>query len=432
MEHNKIEEKIVPLEEEPSAVSPKNFTEESGLKSDIKTNNNDSLNTSSNNSYMQLDTNIKLNISENSNINNNINNINNNNLPLRYRPINIATITRKKQLAIFIPMVSIKILTPVFYMLKYIIYCFENKEDQNYCKYSVLVLTFQIFFCYFLSIFIPANQSNVDKYFDKVKNNILTIKAENPGNELQNLNLNQWDDCLICNSKKFIRSSHCRTCNKCILFRDHHCPYIGSCVGFNNIQYFFNFLVWANLGMSFYVISFIKFYFSDYKKKVIIPMYLKLYFYIDFGSTCFFIINIFGIMYHLFLNIYNNRTQLENIRTNIIEYYHPFCTKCKRDFNRYNIKPEINSYNIGFLANLYYIIGPTPFHFIFPLPKYNNYILNENCPIFKKTKNPDRIDLFKYMVKKDFNNINMLNNEESSPTAYIKACHKYYDGKKII
>ena len=425
MEHNQNEEKRIPLEEEISIVSPKNYTEESGLKSDIKNNNNDSLNASNNNSYMQLDTNINLNINEN----NNINNTNNNNRPLTYRPVNVATITRKKQLAIFIPIVSIKILTPVFFMLKYVIYCFENEEDRNYCKYSVLVLTFQIFLCYFLSIFIPANQTNVDKYFDKT-NNILTIKAENPGNELQNLNVNQWDDCLLCNSKKFIRSSHCRTCNKCILFRDHHCPYIGSCVGFNNMQYFLNFLVWAIIGLIFYVISFMKFYFSNFKKRI--PIYLKVYFYIDFCSSCFFIINMFGIMFNLFLNIYNNRTQLENIRTNIVEYYYPLCKKCGRDFSRFNIKPEINFYNIGFLANLYYIIGPTPFHLIFPLPKYNNYILNENCPIFKKTKMPERLDLFKYMVKKDFNNINMLNNEESSPTAYIKACHKYYDGKKII
>ena len=425
MEHNKDEDKKIPLEEEPSIASPKNYTEETGLKSDIKSNNNDSLNMSNNNSYMQLDTNINLNI----NNNNNINNTNNNSRPLTFRHVNIATITRKKQLAIFIPMVSIKILTPVFFMLKYIIYCFENEEDQNYCKYSVLVLTFQIFLCYFLSIFTPANQTNVDKYFDKV-NNILTIKAENPGNELQNLNVTHWDDCLICNSKKFIRSSHCRTCNKCILFRDHHCPYIGSCVGFNNMQYFFNFLFWAFLGLIFYVTSSIKFYFSHYKKRI--PRYLKVYYYFDLISTCFFIFNIFAIMFKLFLNIYNNRTQLENIRTNIVEYYYPFCKKCGRDFSRFNIKPEINFYNIGFLANLYYIIGPTPFHFIFPLPKYNNYILNENCPIFKKTKRPERLDLFKYMVKKDFNNINMLNNEESSPTAYINACHKYYDGKKII
>ena len=387
---------------------------------------------------MQLDTDIKLNINTNTNTNNNINNNvtnninntnnnrnnvnNNNNRPLNYHPVNISKITRKKQLAIFIPIVSIKILCPAFFMYNYIIYCFENEEDQKYCKYSVIVLTSNIFLCYFLAIFTPPYQSNVDNYFDKIKNNILTIKAENPGNELQNLSINQWNDCLICNSKKFIRSSHCRTCNKCILFRDHHCPYIGNCVGFNNVQYFFNFLIWADTGMLFYVISFLKCYVFKYKNKITIPIYVKIFLYIDFVYSCFFILNILGIMINLFFNVYNNRTQLENTRSNIVEFYYPCCNKCRTDFKRFNIKPDMNIYNIGFLANLYYIIGPTPFHFFFPLPKYNNYILNENCPIFKKTKMPERLDLFKYMVKKDLNNINMLNNDESSPNEYIKAC----------
>ena len=84
------------------------------------------------------------------------------------------------------------------------------------------------------------------------------------------------------------------------------------------------------------------------------------------------------------------------------------------------------------MANLYYIIGPTPFHFIFPLPKYNNYILDENCPVFKRIKMADRLDVYKFMVKKDYNNANILSNEESSPNSYIKSCHKYYDGKNII
>ena len=145
----------------------------------------------------------------------------------------------------------------------------------------------------------------------------------------------------------------------------------------------------------------------------------------------FFIINLFGLIIRLFLNIYNNRTQLENIRGPIIEYFCPICPKCKKDFSRFNIIPEVNTYNIGFLSNLYYIIGPTPFHFIFPLPKNNNYILNENSPIFKKLKNAERLDIFKFMVKKDQNKINILNDDDSSPEVYIQNCHKYYDGKRI-
>ena len=185
--------------------------------------------------------------------------------------------------------------------------------------------------------------------------------------------------------------------------------------------------------MIFYVISFLKFrFFSNVSESIIIPNVLKMILYCDIVFTSFFIVNIFGIACRLFMNLYNNRTQLENIRTPIVEYYCPVCPRCVKDFRRFNIEPEINLYNIGFLANLYYLIGPTPFHFIFPLPKYKNFTLDENCPIFKKTKMADRLDVFKYMVKKDHKNINLLDNDESSPIEYIKACHKYYDKKTIV
>ena len=405
-------------------VSPDRSTEESVLKSNNNKNKKNLNNTSNNNnsSYIQLTTDNSLNLNENNSYS-----------QPSVRPLNSAFITRSTQLKIFIPIVSLKILTPVFFMLKYIIYCFENEEDQNYCKYSICILTSLIFLCYFLAIFTSSSQTNVNKYFDELKNNIYSIRPDYPGNELQNLNSSQWNDCVFCNSKKFIRSSHCRTCNKCILLRDHHCPYIANCVGFKNMQYFFNFLFWGDLGMIFYVISFIKFrFFSNAHNYIYIPLYLKIPLYIDFGLTIFFVINIIGIMMKLFINVYNNRTQLENMRTAFVDYYFPICPKCVRDFRRFNIEPEINFYNLGFLANIYYIIGPTPFHFIFPLPKYNNYILDENCAIFKNIKMIDRIDKFKFMVKKDRNYINILDDDESSPHVYIKACHNHYDEKKIV
>ena len=410
------------------------ITESSNLKASDK--NEDSINNS--NSLIQLTNENSLNLikKNNNNIhsnkfdyNLNIDNIQNDNSD--FRPRNYSTISREIQLKIFIPLVSIKILIPVFYMLNYIIYSFENEEDQKYCKYSVWVLVSLIFLCYFLSVFTPSTQTNVDKYFDK-SNNVFMSRIDNPGKELQNLNLYQWTDCAFCNSKKFVRSSHCRICNKCILLRDHHCPYIGNCVGFKNFQYFFNFLFWGDLGLIFYMISTIKFYFSsNLSKNIKIPSFLKIFQYIDLFFSCFFIIQLFLLMVNLFINLYNNTTQLENRRGHFIEYFYP-CFQCKKDYSKYIIKPEYNEYNIGFLAHLYYLIGPTPFHFIFPLPKNKNYILNESCPIFEKAKMPDRLELFKYMVKNDSNNINILNNDESSPENYIKTCHQFYDGKKFI
>ena len=442
MERKKSNHITLNTEAELSIISPERTTEESGLKSNLNKNNdnNDSINNTNNSSYMQLTNETNLNLNENNanntrnnNNNININNININNNQFNYPPTNESRITRSTQLRAFIPFVSIKILIPVFFMLKYLIYSFENEEDQKYCKISVWVVTFLIFLCYFLAVFTPTNQTNVNEYFDQTKNNILTVRIDNPGNKLQDLVSSQWADCAFCQSKKFIRSSHCRICNKCVLFRDHHCPYIANCVGFKNMQYFINFLFWGDFGLLFYVISFIKFhFFSEVRKIIVIPLYLKAILYGDFIFTCFFVINLFGLMSKLFINIYNNRTQLENMRTYIVEYYCPICPKCVKDFTRFNIQPEVNFYNIGFLSHLYYIIGPTPFHFIFPLPKYNNYILDENCPIFKKIKNIDRMSLFKYIVNKDPSKINILDGDESSPNVYIQSCHKYYDGKKIV
>ena len=411
------------------------LTEISNLKTSDK--NEDSLNNS--NSLIQLTNENSLNlIKKNSNkihinkFNNyiKIDNAQKNNDDFRLKKY--SSMSRETQLKIFIPLVSAKILIPVFYMQTYIIYSFEDEEDQNYCKYSVWILISLIFICYFLSVFTPSTQTNVDKYFDK-NNSVLMVRKDNPGNELQNLNFYQWTDCAFCNSKKFIRSSHCRICNKCILLRDHHCPYIGNCIGFKNFQYFSNFLFWADLGILFYLISTIKFYFySDLSKNIKIPLYVKIFQFIDLFFSCLFIIQLTLLMGNLFINLYNNTTQLENMRGQFIEYYYPFIP-CKKDYSNEIIKPVFNKYNIGFLAHLYYLIGPTPFHFIFPLPKNNNnYILNENCPVFKTIKMPDRLELFKYMVKKDSSKINLLNNEESSPEAYIKTCHQYYDGIKFL
>ena len=52
---------------------------------------------------------------------------------------NETKITRKKQFIIYIPIVTLKIIIPCIFMLTYIIYSFENIEDQNYCKYSVII-----------------------------------------------------------------------------------------------------------------------------------------------------------------------------------------------------------------------------------------------------------------------------------------------------
>ena len=95
-------------------------------------------------------------------------------------------------------------------------------------------------------------------------------------------------------------------------------------------------------------------------------------------------------------------------------------------------KREVNYYNIGFLSHFYYLVGSTILHFLFPLPKYKNYILDENCPIFKEVYEPTRLDIFRHMVKNDPDKIQLLIGGNSSPDNYIQLCHQYYDNKKII
>jgi hypothetical protein len=313
-------------------------------------------------------------------------------------------------------------------MLKYIIYSYGNVEDQEYCKYSVCVLTAFILFCYYFAVFSDCGQTNVNKYFNL--NSYYPHRTEDPGSEIQNLKKYVWGDCPFCNIKKYMRTSHCRICNKCVLMRDHHCPFIINCVGFKNYQYFFNFVFWGNVGIFFYIISFIYFKFFS-GVKIEIPIYIQIIIYIDLFLSAFFIINITGIMVRLFLVVYNNRTQKENRMGTPTEHYCPICSCCT-NWPKFPFKREFNPYNIGFLSNFYYIVGPTILHFIFPLPKYKNYILDENCPALKYIFQPDRLNLFKYMVKNDPTKINLLEEDESSPDAYLENCHKFYEGKTII
>ena len=402
------------MEKNSEPLSPENANEESNLKSSPK---NIAFDESINNKSNLL-TDDALN-----NVNVKLNEMN-----MVKDAQNISSISKKTQYKVYLPIVTIKIILPSFFMLKYIIYSYENIEDQNYCKYSVIILTLFILYCYYFSVFSNSSQTKIDKYF--TNSAYYTFRTDSPGNEIQNLTDYQWNYCPFCKIKKYMRTSHCRICNKCVLMRDHHCPYIINCVGFKNIQYFFNFVFWGDTGIIFYTISFIYFKFFS-GVKIDIPMYIQILIYIDLFLSVFFIFNITGIMIRLLLVVYNNRTQKESRMGAPTENYCPICYCCS-NWPKFPFKREYNAYNIGFLSNFYYIIGPTILHFIFPLPKYKNYILDENCPALKYLYHSDRLNLFKYMVKKDPSKINLLEEDESSPDVYLENCHKFYEGKNII
>ena len=417
------------MEKKPEKIKYENLNEESILKPTIT--NNKSFTQPLNKSSSDTSNIQAKKITELNNVNfklEDLNIVNNEKDLNKENSKNISKISVKTQYKIYIPFTVIKITLPIFLMSKYLVYGIENKEDQEYCKYSFGFLCLYVLFCSFLVLCTKSSQTNVNKYFTQ---DVFTYKAGSPGSEIQNLNPLDWNECKFCKSKKFMRCSHCRICNRCILMRDHHCPYVANCIGFKNIQYFFNFVFWADVGNFFYIGNFIYFMFiSDVKIKI--PFYIYIILYVDLFFNCFFIFNLNAIMIRLLITVYNNWTQKENLNDPFTENNCPIHFCCNKDDKKLEETKDVNFYNIGFLSHLYHLIGPTILHFIFPLPKYKNYNLDENSPIFKRICLPNRFELFRYMVRKDPSKMALLTGGDTSPETYIKLCHEYYDDKKII
>jgi hypothetical protein len=354
---------------------------------------------------------------------------------------------------------------PFFIFNNYLIFADNKKREEDITneKFISYILLLLIHLCYFLSIKTSSKQMKIEKYIYKniINNNEVKTDKNNSNNKniennkeekLENNNniseniyntqikeFNNKDEklsqnvvnfdlknynqvCNYCHIRTFIRATHCLVCDECILFKQEHCQYIANCIGFNNIQYFINFLFWCICGLIFYSFFFIKFFFNfDYNKIGISVTSLIIS---NFIMNLMILIMLINKLYKLFKNIFKNVTQYEqqmeenekmNLGVNI---------------NSNNYK-EHNLFNIGFLSHLYYIIGPTPFHFFLPLPKIKTYGNDENCPVFLKCKFPNRLELIKYLAKKDQKYKDLLNDVESDPNNYIKLCHDYYDDKYI-
>lgn len=61
--------------------------------------------------------------------------------------------------------------------------------------------------------------------------------------------------CKKCIAPKPPRTHHCSVCDKCILAMDHHCPWLNNCVGYYNARYFYLFMVYMVIGVSFIIIG---------------------------------------------------------------------------------------------------------------------------------------------------------------------------------
>ena len=349
--------------------------------------------------------------------------------------------TIRTQSIIFIPLVSIIILFPFFIFNHYLILADNKKpeEDIYNIKFISYILLLLIHFCYFLSVKTSSKQMKIEKYIfkniidnntnneqnkDSNEENIYNtqIKSFNNKDEKLSQNIIYFDlknynqVCNYCHIRTFLRATHCLICDECILFKQEHCQYIANCIGINNIQYFINFLFWSIFGLIFYSFFCIKFFIYFELDKI--GLFILSIIISNFIFNLMILIMLVLKLYKLLKNIWRNITQYE--------------LQMEDNSNLgVNNNKEHNLFNIGFLSHLKYIIGPTPFHFVFPLPKIKTYGNDENSPVFLKCKFPNRLELIKYMAKKDPKYKDLLNDVESDPNNYIKLCHDYYDDKNI-
>lgn len=309
------------------------------------------------------------------------------------------------QKIIFIPIISFLILISLILWEKYLIP--KKEAENNYVKCLIRILCVLIYICYCLCIFTPSYQTDINKKL-KIQDDLFkNQKIENI------LNKDFWDDyCINCQWQKFIRSSHCDICNKCILLKFTHCFFIANCIGFNNIQYVINFLFWgiyALFKFEKYCISYFQNSTEAISTLVIIDFIVNL-------PLLFYLVYFFG---KLLFDIYNNQVKSERSNNNqLIDKYYMFY-KCNDIDNKFRFP---NTWNIGYLSHLYYIIGPTILHFIFPLPKIKNYSIDENCPIFKGCTQFNRIEFIQNMIKKNENYKNSIKDKYMDPDAYLEFC----------
>ena len=349
------------------------------------------------------ETNNQANCQYHTNQNNNINNNHSKNIQGLHRDKILSKV-------FFIPFLMLKIASTYILYIKYYCYNLQNEEDIKYSRFTMTIFIIFVYILLLLNIFTPSEQTNVDKY---------TVLNKEISDKREIIELNQgYKICEFCNHIKFDRTSHCRVCKKCISFRDHHCLFTDNCIGFNNIQYFVNFLFWSIYGNIYYMYCYLTFSYLNISKTI------KIINLIDFIGNCCFFYNKISVIIRSLVAIYANRTFVEMKKDYNVEIKCPFID-CFKNVNK---KMKQNPYNIGFLTHFYYAIGPSLLHFFFPLNKFKKYTLDENCPIFCKAKYPDSIQLLKYYLKNDENFYEEVMLKTSEPDDYLKLCHEGYDG----
>ena len=336
---------------------------------------------------------------------------------------------RLKQKYILIPIVVLIITNGGYIWNFYYRYSLETERSRQICFYIVIICYINILLSYFLAINTKPKQTDFEKILFHEENNL----KESYKNYQDNVIKKDFkiSFCEFCQKKKFIRSSHCKMCDFCVLNRDHHCPWIANCVGFQNIQYFYNFLIWGFLDITTVIVFFFKFLYNISKIRQNFPELnltsIKII-YLLLSTILIGIIdfNLLMLLCLLTYETYNNRSQLEGMRQINIEMFFPFKKYNDNKFVIYNM------YNVGFLNHFYYSFGNTILHLIFPFPKFKDYNYYEECPNFNGCKLPYQLDMVKMKFGKKGTEIdNLLNSPGNEPSEFLKLSHQVYDGKHI-
>ena len=292
------------------------------------------------------------------------------------------------------------------------------KEERKIHVVYIFVTYIWASFIYIICCYTFPKQTNLD-HFNKRNKGISIINPKN---------FTMY--CQFCKSSKHFRSSHCKECNICVSRRDHHCPAIGGCVGFHNTKLFCNLMFIVSLTCANYLTQLIHFY--NRRKQLNFENFSVSFKVLIVIETVFILLFISAAI-PLFIQqcsyIYNDFPFLEFMKNPLVEWYWPICSKD-------NTKSRYNPFNKGFLFNFYYIIGPSIFHLILPLPRlYQQHEIIENSNWDCKLYQPHVFQVHQYLKNLNTDEFNDNWNKQvlqMQPENFIQMSKDLYGNSKII
>lgn len=89
-----------------------------------------------------------------------------------------------------------------------------------------------------------ASPFATDRAFERMRNLGIERTQEVCTEYLNLLRMGEFKQiCVICRSRRRLRSHHCKECGRCVDRLDHHCPWIDNCVGLKNQRSFYWFIL---------------------------------------------------------------------------------------------------------------------------------------------------------------------------------------------